>query len=151
MKSRYLTGVVALAVLLFTTGVSIEAANRGKGRGGGKKSTTTISGKQMTCSPTEAVSPIVSETNMRVCVTGFEPGNFVTIGVPWVGTTSSHSMLSFSSYIDDSGGFCISAPPGWTEMNLQPGTYTIKSAWYTSGSSSHRSSGPNTTFEVMGN
>src|SRR5262245_66201278 len=80
--------------------------------------------KLMTTTPTETLSPVTSENHMRVCVSGFDEGNFVSIGVPWVGRPDSYSMLSFSQYVDASGGFCIDAPPGRTEMNLLPGAYS---------------------------
>jgi hypothetical protein len=142
MKHHISIASALLLSLLLCTPDLATAGSKGKGtKGGGKKQ------GQVTVSP-DSASTSVSSHQLNVCVSGFSEGNFVSIAVPWVGTPESHSNLSFSGYVDPSGGFCVQCPPDWTTLNLQPGTYTVQVFWYASGSSSHRQTGPTTSFEV---
>jgi hypothetical protein len=144
-------GKIGCALIAVTLSAWVMAApkqnNRGKGHNKPHATGQTI--QVMTCAPETAATPVSNNSPLHICIDGFSFGNFVTIGVPWVGDTSRHSMLSFSKYIDESGGFCIDSPPSWTQMALEPGTYTIKSAYYDNGSSDSRREGPTTTFEVF--
>ena len=95
-------------------------------------------------------SPITSLNPMTVCVSGFQVGNFVTVAAPLTGSPLSHSYLSFSQYVDSSGGFCLSIPPSGRELRLEAGTYKIRVLWSPNGSGSHIYELRQTaTFEVV--
>lgn len=139
--------VVAAGLLGLTLSLAaVGPLSAGPGASRGKKSITV--GGQVTASPSSLSSPISTESHMQVCVSGFAEGSFVNISVPWVGTVDSHSYLSFSKYVDATGGFCVSCPPDWTTIRLEPGTYTIQTYWYADGGSGDRRAGPTGTFEV---
>jgi len=103
--------------------------------------------QEVAVEPGFLVPPITRDNGMRVCVSGFERGDFVSIGVPFSGTPETHSILSFAQSIGSSGGFCIDAPPSWTQLYLQPGVYTIQTVWHRGGKG-HPRFGPTTTFQV---
>lgn len=105
---------------------------------------------RVTAEPSAVVSPLSSTNTMTVCVSGFAEGNFVSVSIPWIGTAETHSVLSFSGFIDATGGFCVRYPPDWTTARLEPGLYTIATVWYRDGGSDQRLAGPATTFEVLG-
>ncbi|MGH9797450.1 MAG: hypothetical protein ACRD5D_04760 [Candidatus Polarisedimenticolia bacterium] len=132
--------VVSLLLCVATYGLAAAAPKGDKGR-------HQIS-RQLTASPASVSSPVSSTSRMSFCVSGFAEGNFVSIVVPWVGSVESHSNLSFSKYVDATGGFCVTAPPDWTTLQLSTGTYTVDSYWYSDGTSGDRRSGPSTTFVV---
>lgn len=141
-RSLFAAAALSLALALVTS----DAALAGQGRG---KKNVSVNG-QVSASPSSVTSPIVAESQMTICVSGFVEGNFVVISVPWVGTVEYHSNFSFSQYVGPTGGFCVVAPPDWATMNLAPGTYTIRTVCYPSGTSDDRRTGPSTTFDVTG-
>jgi hypothetical protein len=136
--------VGALGLALCTLAFDAALAARGSTR---EKRRVSVS-QQVTASPSSVISPLNTAGGMTVCASGFAEGNFVSIVVPWWGSPTSHSNLTFSKYIDSSGGFCITSPPSWTTMTLEPGTYTIGVYWYSDGGSGDRRAGPTTTFDV---
>ncbi len=151
MKSKGFFAVLLGLGLIFTPGVdAFGAPGNGKGRGNGGKKSVTVS-KDVTMSPTAIRSPITTESTVQVCVSGFSEGNYVSVAVPWWGSSDLHTVLSYGRFVDATGGFCVKPPPDWTEMNLEPGTYPIKTIWYPSSTSPEHRKGPDTTFEVMGN
>ena len=101
--------------------------------------------------PNAMSSPVQSDHAIQLCVSGFEPGNGVSIHVPWGGTPESHSVLSFGGYVDASGGFCVVCPPEWTELRLEPGTYDIKSTWISSSTDGNSKAGPSSSFTITDN
>ena len=141
-RSVLAVGVLGLALSL----AAVTPTSAGPGSNRGKKNVT-VSG-QVTASPNALSSPITPDSHMQVCVSGFAEGSFVGLSVPWVGTVDSHSYLSFSKYVDATGGFCVSCPPDWATISLAPGTYTIESYWYTDGGSGDRRTGPTGSFVV---
>ena len=143
MKLRsVVASVLSLTFLLTIIGNPHAAPNARGGHGGGKRAET------VTVTPDSLTLAVSSASVLNVCVSGFAEGNFVSIVVPWVGTPESHSDLSFSRYVDQTGGFCVQCPPTWTSLNLQPGAYTIRTIWYRDGGSDQRNSGPSTSFTV---
>ena len=147
MKMRFAFAAAFLGLALTLTSMNPLPAAPGSGKG---KRGVTVSGR-VTTSPTSIKSPISGTNKLTVCVSGFVEGNFVTVSIPWVGSVDYHSFLSFSRYIDPSGGFCVDYPPDWTAASLEAGTYSIETAWYSDGSSGDRNSGPSGTFDVLGN
>ena len=103
---------------------------------------------QLTCTPNTTTAPIVSTSPLKLCVSGFAPGSFVSILVPWVGTPDFHSPYTHSEYIGDTGSFCYSAPPSWATMALTPGTYTVQTLWSRDGAQSLRE-GPGATLTIV--
>ena len=103
---------------------------------------------QVTCTPNTMTSPITSTTPLTICVSGFAPGNFVSILVPWVGTPDLFSTYTFSEYVGASGGFCYVAPPTWATMTLTPGTYAVKTAWSRDGLQTLRE-GPSGALNIV--
>jgi len=143
MKHRCVVASVLSLTLLFAVIGGLHAAPKARGGQGGGKSAGTV-----TVSPDSMAMAAGATPALSVCVSGFAEGNFVSIVVPWVGTPESHSDLSFSRYVDQTGGFCVQCPPTWTSLNLQPGAYTIRTIWYRDGGSDQRNSGPSTSFTV---
>lgn len=140
MRHLLSASVVSLLLCVAAHGLAAAAPKADKGRH------QTI--RQITASPTSVGSPVSSTSRMSFCVSGFAEGNFVSVVVPWVGSVESHSTLSFSKYVDATGGFCVTAPPDWTTLQLSAGTYTVDCYWYSDGASGDRRAGPSTTFTV---
>ncbi len=122
----------------------------GKGKGGiGFSSVTAPHG--VTLLPRMVRTPNTEESNVVVCVTKSTEGNYVSVSVPWWGSPDLHTVLGYGQFVDATGGFCVKPPPDWPEMNLELGTYPLKTIWYPSNTSPDHRKGPDTTFEVMGN
>jgi len=131
-KQILYAAVFSLAVILVgDVGMTApKKSNRGRGN---------ISIQQnVSVTPSSVATPVTAEESMSVCVSGFEQGNFVTVAVPWVGTPDYHSNLSFSDYIDSTGGFCVDSPPDWTALNLEPGNYEVQVSMSSNGRNSSR-------------
>jgi hypothetical protein len=147
-KTGLSIGIMTVGLSLFLAGGSIAAPKSNKGKGGGKgKHGLTVS-RVVNVAPDAMSSPVTNQYAMKVCVSGFEPGNGVSIHIPWGGTPESHSVLSFGGYVDSTGGFCIVCPPDWTELRLEPGTYSIKTTWITSSTDGNSKAGPNSNFTI---
>lgn len=137
-RSRCALVVLCLAALLLAPGLAIA----GKKGGGGTTTGT------MTVTPTSVLSPVSASAPLKICVAGFSAGNYVNVNVPLSGDPLRHSWLSYSTYVDGTGGFCFDAPPAGRTLNLAPGSYRITSYWSPSGSSGSLRSGPTATFSV---
>lgn len=138
MTKRSLVIVVCCLAVLLASPLSGIARPRGP---------RTSSG-QLTCTPDTTTSPVVSTSPLTLCVSGFAPGNFVSILVPWVGSPDFHSTYSHSEYVGESGGFCYSAPPSWATMLLTPGTYTVQTLVSRDGAQSLRQ-GPGAALTIV--
>lgn len=143
MRHRFVVASILSTALLVPALGGLQAAPKNRGGHGGGKNAGTI-----TVSPQDMTMASVTSHPLSVCVSGFGEGNFVSVIVPWVGTSESHSNLTFGNYIDQTGGFCVQCPPSWTTLNLEPGTYTIQTIWYRDGRSDQRNTGPSATFTV---
>ncbi len=120
------------------------AGGKGKGRGGkGNKSQVIV------VTPETVFSPIRPENPLKICVSGFSEGNFVGIQVPMAGDPQLYSTVSYSQYIDATGGFCYNSPPAWTNLTLAPGVYRIYAIWAADGYSSRFREGPETWITVV--
>lgn len=105
--------------------------------------------QQISVTPAAVTSPVTQDTPLTLCVSGFAPGNFVSIQVPMAGTPEVHSNIGYSFTIDASGGLCFTTPPVWTDLNLVPGSYAIPTYWNRDGSGLLRD-GPAATLTVTG-
>jgi hypothetical protein len=134
MKIRWVAVSLVLAVLVFASHPALAA----------KRNVQIV-----TLTPLSVSSPVTTANGLQICLSGFNEGSWVTVSVPWVGSTASHSDLNFAYAIDATGGRCFACPPDWTEMALEAGTYTVKTEWSGNGNGFHR--GPSATFIVQGN
>ena len=104
--------------------------------------------RQVTVSPGTVGSPLEAASAMRVCLSGFELGDYVSVPVPWLGTPESHDFLTSQNYVDASGSWCFTAPPDWATIELTPGRYTIEVNYYPHGNFSRVRRGPSVQFTV---
>lgn len=91
---------------------------------------------------------ITAGQSLSIHVSGFQEGNFVSIGVPWIGSPEVHSNLSYSRYVDASGEFMVQVPPDWTTLQLAPGIYQVISRFAATGADDTEP-GPSGLFEVV--
>ena len=148
-KMTVATGIVFFGLSLFLAGNLFPAPkeNRGKGKGSGKSKTT--GSQTLIVEPNTMTSPVNTESSMKVCGSGFADGNILVVNVPWMGNPDSFSVISYTSFIDSSGKFCVSAPPDWTEMRLESGTYSIRTNFFRDSQDYTLKKGPTTTFQIM--
>lgn len=151
MKKRVLaTGAISLGLSLFIVGGSFAASkgNRGKGQDR-EKSKITVS-RSLEVEPDLMSSPVTSGHSMKVCGSGFAEGNILVVNVPWMGNPDSFSVISYTSFVGPGGKFCITAPPDWTEMRLESGTYLIRTNFFRDSQDYTGKKGPTETFQIMG-
>lgn len=134
MRKQILYAAVFSLAVALVGNVGVAAPKKS---GKGKWNVTVQQNVSVT--PNSVSTPVTADKSMSVCVSGFEQGNFVTVAVPWVGTPDYHSNISFSEYIDSSGGFCVDSPPDWTTLDLEPGSYEVKVSMSSDGRTSNRS------------
>ena len=105
---------------------------------------------QMRVAPQITVSPVTADRPLNVCVSGLSEGSVALVLVPYKGNPSMYSNLTYCQIADASGGFCFDAPPSWTQLELQPGSYTVRMTWGRNDSSKQHD-GPSAQFEVSAN
>lgn len=104
-------------------------------------------GPSVTVSPSSVTSPVQPGV-LTVSGSGFAEGNFVSVSVPWVGSPTEYSVLSFNATIGPDGGFSFSVPPEWTALELKPGDYPVASVVYDDDKSEGRNAGPSALLTV---
>lgn len=135
--------LAGFCLALLVSGIDSSSAASPGGRSGHGKTA-----QQVTVTPAAVTSPVIYQSPLTICVSGFSQGNFANVNVPMAGTPELHSSIGYSFYIDPTGGLCFTSPPTWTNLNLAPGTYTITVYWHRDGTGTLRS-GPATTFTVL--
>lgn len=143
--NRNVLSVCAVCLVLLLAATDLQAGKGGRGKPGGGKTSGTL-----TISPDQTSSPVTQQNPMNICVSGFSQGNFVSVQVPLTGSPDLYSVWSMNLYVDASGGFCFDAPPVWSDMRLEPGTYTVSAYMSPDGSRRSRLSA-SATFTVTGN
>ena len=137
IKAFLAAAAVGIACAAFA-GQPVAAAGKGNQRG---------SIGQMKLTPDTIARPVTADRPLGICVSGLSEGNVALVLVPYIGSPTSHSDLTYRKVVDGSGGFCFDAPPSWAQLDLQPGTYTVRMSWSNNDSSkSHE--GPTAQFEV---
>ena len=138
MRHPLLAGSLICSVMVISAHGTAMAGRKGGGSTIGK----------VTVTPTQVTSPVTQENPLTICVSGFPQGYFVSVNVPMAGTPTSHSNIAYSNYVDATGGFCLNSPPTWTNLNLAPGAYTIRTSYARDGAAATTRSGPTGSFTV---